>query len=100
VLRVECRRCQRKGRYSVRKLIEKYGRKGHMMKWRELLNADCPKRDAPQLHDRCDVTCPICRRCCRSSFNVERPRCSPTGAQQLSSGTFSPPGTAGAKLTG
>jgi hypothetical protein len=32
---------------------EKYGRGGHMMKWREQLNGDCPKRDAPQLHDRC-----------------------------------------------
>jgi hypothetical protein len=58
VLRVECSRCQRNGRYSVRKLIEKYGRKGHMMKWRELLNADCPRRDAPELHDRCDLICP------------------------------------------
>jgi len=26
VLRVECGRCQRKGRYSVRRLIKKYGR--------------------------------------------------------------------------
>jgi hypothetical protein len=31
VLHVECRRCQRKGRYSVAKLIERYGRKGNMM---------------------------------------------------------------------
>ena len=28
------------GRYFVRKLLEKYGRKGHMMKWRELLSSD------------------------------------------------------------
>ena len=28
VLRVECTRCDRKGRYSVAKLIEKHGRKG------------------------------------------------------------------------
>src|SRR5262249_54524562 len=34
VLRVECTRCSRKGRYSIRKLIEKYGRRGHMLKWR------------------------------------------------------------------
>jgi hypothetical protein len=27
VLRVECTKCARKGRYSVRRLIEKYGRK-------------------------------------------------------------------------
>jgi hypothetical protein len=26
-----------------------------MMKWREQLNGDCPKRDALQPHDRCDV---------------------------------------------
>jgi hypothetical protein len=44
VLRVECTRCQRKGRYNVRKLIERYGRKGHMMKWREQLGSDCPQR--------------------------------------------------------
>src|SRR5262249_15625466 len=41
VLRVECRKCARKGRYSVRKLIAKYGRSGNMMKWREQLNGDC-----------------------------------------------------------
>ena len=46
VLRVECTKCPRKGRYSVRRLIEKYGRKGNMMKWKEQLNGDCQKRDA------------------------------------------------------
>jgi hypothetical protein len=46
VLRVECTKCGRKGRYSVRRLIEKYGRKANMMKWKEQLNGDCPKRDA------------------------------------------------------
>jgi hypothetical protein len=39
-------------------LIQKDGRDGHMMKWREQLNGDCPRRDAPQLHDRCDLICP------------------------------------------
>jgi hypothetical protein len=58
VLRVECTRYERKGGYSVARLIEKYGRDGHMMKWREQLNGDCPKRDAPQMHDRCDLICP------------------------------------------
>jgi hypothetical protein len=37
ILRVECTRCPRKGRYSVPKLIEKYRRKANMMKWREHL---------------------------------------------------------------
>jgi hypothetical protein len=31
VLRVECTKCDRKGRYHVHKLIEKYGRTGNMM---------------------------------------------------------------------
>ena len=38
MLRVECTRCARKGRYSVCKLIEEYGRKGNMMKWMEQLS--------------------------------------------------------------
>jgi len=47
-------------RYSVhiRKLIEKYGRKANMMKWREQLNGDCPRRDAHSMHERCDLVCP------------------------------------------
>src|SRR5262245_60494280 len=57
-LRVECTKCPRKGRYSVRKLIEKYGRKANMMKWKEQLNGDCPKRDARSMHERCDLICP------------------------------------------
>jgi hypothetical protein len=58
MLRVECTRCSRKGRYSVAKLIEKYGRRGNMMKWCEQLNGDCPKRDSHQLRERCDLICP------------------------------------------
>jgi hypothetical protein len=30
--------------YHVRKLIETYGRKASMMKWKKQLNGDCPKR--------------------------------------------------------
>jgi hypothetical protein len=58
VLRVECTKCSRKGRYRVDRLIEKYGRKANMMKWKEQLNGDCPKCDAPSLHGRCDLVCP------------------------------------------
>jgi hypothetical protein len=28
-----------------------------MMEWKEQLNGDCPKRGAPQMHDRCDLIC-------------------------------------------
>jgi hypothetical protein len=31
-----------------------YGRNASMMKWKEQLAGDCPKQDAPQLHDRSD----------------------------------------------
>jgi hypothetical protein len=58
VLCVECTKCARKGRYSVRRLIEKYGRKANMMKWKEQLNGDCPRRDALGLHERCNLICP------------------------------------------
>ena len=49
VLGVEC---------TVRRLIEKYGRKANMMKWKEQLNGDCPRRDAHSMHERCDLVCP------------------------------------------
>jgi hypothetical protein len=58
MLRVECTRCPRKGRYSVAKLIAQYGREGNMSEWMSDLKADCPKRNAPQLHERCDLICP------------------------------------------
>jgi hypothetical protein len=35
----------RKGCYHVHNPIEKYGRKGNVVKSKELLNGDCPKRD-------------------------------------------------------
>jgi len=31
LLRVECTKCARKGRYSVRRLIEKYGRRARRL---------------------------------------------------------------------
>jgi hypothetical protein len=57
VLRVECSKCPRKGRYSVAKLIVERGRDGNMMQWKEQLNSDCSRRDAPALHERCDLVC-------------------------------------------
>jgi hypothetical protein len=57
VLRVGCTKCERKSRYSVAILIDKYGRTGDVMKWKEQLNGDCPKRDG-RLNDRCDLVMP------------------------------------------
>jgi hypothetical protein len=47
-----------RGRYSVAKLIAKHGRMANMMKWREQLNGDCPKRFDVSLYERCNPTCP------------------------------------------
>jgi hypothetical protein len=58
VLRVECTKCNRRGSITFHRLIEKYGRMGNMMKWKEQLNGDCAKRDARSLHERCDLVCP------------------------------------------
>jgi hypothetical protein len=44
VLRVECSKCLRRGRYGVAKQPDRqYGRNSNMMKWKEQLNGDCPK---------------------------------------------------------
>jgi hypothetical protein len=58
MLDVECTKCERKGRYSVAKLIARYGREGNMQTWRASLSADCPKRNAFAIHERCDIICP------------------------------------------
>ena len=58
VLRIECTKCARKGRYQMHKLIAKYGRKANMMKWKEQLDCDCPRRDAHSTLERCDLICP------------------------------------------
>jgi hypothetical protein len=58
ILRIECTRCARRGQYSVAKLIAQHSHRGKMSKWVSGLRGDCPKRNAPQLHERCDRICP------------------------------------------
>jgi hypothetical protein len=58
ILRIECTRCERKGRYNVAKLVAQYGHCGNMSKWVSDLRGDCPNRNAAQLHERCDLMCP------------------------------------------
>jgi hypothetical protein len=41
VFRIECTKGDRKCRYHVDKVIEKYGRKGNMSKWVSELKGDC-----------------------------------------------------------
>jgi hypothetical protein len=56
-LPIECTRCTRKGQYSLAKLIAQHGHRGNMSKWVSDLRGDCPKRNAPHLHDRYDLIC-------------------------------------------
>jgi hypothetical protein len=46
VLRVECTKCTRAGRYHLAKLIEKHGRKGNMTEWVSDLRGDGPSATA------------------------------------------------------
>jgi hypothetical protein len=57
VLRIECTKCDRKGRYHVHKLIGKHGRKGNMSAWVSNPKGYRPRLDAHSLHERCDVLC-------------------------------------------
>jgi hypothetical protein len=61
VLRVECTKCDRKGRYSVAKLIEKHGRKGNLMVWREMLTPTV-RSATPAFRIAATWCAPICRR--------------------------------------
>ena len=40
ILRIECTRCQCKGRYNVAKLVAQYGKHGNMSKWVSDLRGD------------------------------------------------------------
>jgi hypothetical protein len=57
-LRIQCTRCPRKGCYIVAKLLAQYDRRGNIEQWLSDLKGDCPKRNAAQLHQRCDLICP------------------------------------------
>jgi hypothetical protein len=58
MLRVECTHCPRKGRYSIAKLIAAHGRMANVANWAWELKQDCPRRDAAQVGERCDLICP------------------------------------------
>jgi hypothetical protein len=57
-LAVECAKCERRGRYAVRKLIEAHGRDGKIVDWLDDLTADCPRKIKASISDRCAARCP------------------------------------------
>jgi hypothetical protein len=56
VLRVECDKCGRSGRYRVLRLAEQIGWDGKLTDWLYGLTKDCPQ--SPGLSDPCGMKCP------------------------------------------
>ena len=57
-LRVECSKCGRFGRYPLHRLIDQHGGNGTIIDWLDALTADCPRKRAPSVGDRCQARCP------------------------------------------
>jgi hypothetical protein len=57
VLDIACMKCDRRDRYRVRTLVREIGLDGNIANWLSGLSADCPRRTAAALSDRCDVRC-------------------------------------------
>ena len=39
-----CSKCDRRGRYPLARLIERYGREAKLVDWKDQITADCPRR--------------------------------------------------------
>jgi hypothetical protein len=57
-VRVECSKCGRSGRYPLHRLIDQHGGNGTIVEWLETLIADCPRKRAASVSDRCHANCP------------------------------------------
>ena len=57
-LRIECATCTRAGQYWIARLIEQRGRDGKVTDLLAEVAADCPKKIARNMNDRCGVRCP------------------------------------------
>jgi hypothetical protein len=57
-LEIVCAKCDRHGRYAVRRLIERYGGGMKIPDWKAEITGDCPRRQSPGLADACAAQCP------------------------------------------
>ena len=57
VLRIECDRCGRRGRYRVDRLVKKYGIDAKLFAWSDEVTADCPRKIAKNLSDMYGPRC-------------------------------------------
>ena len=58
VLTVACGSCSRVGRYALARLVADRGRDAKIVDWLDEITADCPKKLARRLSDRCGARCP------------------------------------------
>jgi hypothetical protein len=57
-LRVTCEKCDREGRYSVTRLIERHGRNGKLTDLLTAIIADCPWKKSIDMNDQCGAHFP------------------------------------------
>jgi hypothetical protein len=69
VLRVECDKCGRRGRYSVASLVDNIGLDGKLTDWLYQLTRDCPRKQSPGLSDPCGARCPELLKLSRGADN-------------------------------
>ena len=55
VLRVVCDKCGCDGRFQVQRLTKDRGRDSKIVDWLDQITADCPKKSARNMSDRCDA---------------------------------------------
>jgi hypothetical protein len=55
---VVCDKCGRKGRFSVARLVERYGPDAKLTDWLAAMTEDCPKQRSVDMSDRCGARCP------------------------------------------
>jgi hypothetical protein len=58
VLAVACAKCGRAGRDPLKRLIDDRGRDATVVDWLDELPADCSKKAAHNMSDRCGARCP------------------------------------------
>ena len=56
MLRVECPRCGRTGRYAVARLLRERGRDFGLHQFLRELTTDCPRRGSPDIYVQCGAT--------------------------------------------
>jgi hypothetical protein len=67
VLRIECDKCDRRGRYSLASVVEQIGIDGKLTDWLQQLTRDCARKRSSVLSDPCAARMPDLLRLSRPS---------------------------------